>query len=495
MSKSKKNSKILINAIEPEECRIAKVNDGKLEEFHFETQANTIQKGNVYKGIVTRVESSLQAVFVDYGEKKYGFLQKKDIHNDYFQHNQGREKSISTLIKRGQEVIVQVTKDSIMKKGAALTTFISLPGRYVVLMPGSKSRSISRQIENEKERTRLKQIFETVKIPEDIGVIIRTAAEKIAKTNIIKDIKSLLKLWEDIQKKAETISTANIIHKTEGLGIRTIRDYLTNDVNEILVDDVGVFKDIKKFLNIIQPKILGIVKLYKGKKPIFSKYEIEKQLVSVFDNKVLLKSGGSIVIEATEALVSIDVNSGKAIQEKNIEATARLTNIEAAEEIARQLKLRDLGGLIVIDFIDMRESKNRLEVENALKKGLSQDKAKTKFIKISKFGLLEMSRQRLKPSYEANFIECKYCKGRGSIQTTETFGLNLLRKVSLKALKADGKDMDIILPFEVAYFILNKKKQEIIDLETRHHIQVNIKIDPYMMPYDSKIILDRDLCT
>ena len=377
-----------------------------------------------------------------------------------------------------------------MKKGAALSTLISLPGRYIVLMPGSSVHSISRKIEKEKERTRLKAIMKEIKIPEGIGIIIRTAAKNIAKTNILKDVKTLLKIWEDIKKKAEATHSTTILHKTDELIIRTLRDYLTNDVDEILIDNPEVFEKLKKFLKVVNPKSLKILKRYRGKKPIFSKYEIEKQLASIFENRVSLKSGGSIVIDTTEALVAIDVNSGKATQKKSIEETAKLTNIEAASEIAKQLKLRDLGGLIVIDFIDMREQKNRTKIEKVLKDSFKRDKAKLKFMKISKFGLLEMSRQRLKPSYEANLVQCKYCKGKGLLHSTETFSLNFLRKINLKTIKLSGQKIKIVLPSEIAFFILNKKKQEILNLERQHNIQINIESDPYMMPYESKILVE-----
>ncbi len=347
------SSKILINGVDPEECRIAKVIDSHLTEFHIESTTREITHGNIYKGIVYRIEPSLQAVFVDYGTERHGFLQKHEIHSDYFQDNHSGERSIHKIIKRGQELIVQIAKDPFMKKGAMLSTYISLPGRYIVLMPGSTNRGISRKIEDEDKRNRLKDIINNLKLPEEFGIIVRTVGKNCTKALISKDLRYLLRLWKNIKNEAIKEKAPSLLYKERNLSVRSIRDYFTPDVNEILIDNTEIYREVKDFLHIISPKHTKIVKLYKGPKPIFTKHQLEEQIATIFESRVNLKSGGSIVLQQTEALVAIDVNSGKATQKKSIEHTALMTNLEAVEEITRQLRLRDLGGLIVIDFIDM----------------------------------------------------------------------------------------------------------------------------------------------
>ncbi len=350
------NSKILINAIDPEECRIATVKDSRLEQFNIDSAAKEIAHGNIYKGIITRVEPSLQAAFVDYGAERHGFLQRHEIHSDYYQETPSGKKSIKDIIKKGQEVLVQITKDPILKKGAMLTTFISLPGRHLVLMPGSKTRGISRKIAEEEKRKSLKEIMGGLKMPEGFGLIMRTAGEDCTKTLAAKDLRYLLKLWKIINAKGTKADAPALLYKERNLAVRSIRDYFTPDVTEILIDDENVFNEVKSFMHIISPKHEKIVKLHKGAKPLFSKFQLEDQIASIFESRVNLKSGGSIVIQQTEALVSIDVNSGKATRQNTVEKTAHINNLEAAEEVARQLRLRDMGGLVVIDFIDMKDA-------------------------------------------------------------------------------------------------------------------------------------------
>ncbi len=483
------SKKILINAVDHEECRIAKVKDNKLVEFHIESASKEITQGNIYKGIITHIEPSLQAVFVEYGAERHGFLQKHEIHHDYFQDTPSGDHSVNNIVKRGQEILVQITKDPIMKKGAMLTTFISLPGRYLVLMPGSENRGISRKIEDEDERNRLKDIIHNLKLPEGFGIIIRTVGAHCTKTMLSKDLKYLMRLWENIKKNVRKAQTPALLYKERSLVLRSIRDHFTTDITEILIDDAAVHQEVKDFIKIISSKHTRIVKLYKGDKPIFSKYQLEEQIASIFENRVGLQSGGSIVIQPTEALVSIDVNSGKATRQKSIEKTAYLTNLEAAEEIARQLRLRDLGGLIVIDFIDMKESKHRSEVERALKTHLKGDKARTKVGRISQFGLMEMSRQRIGPSIEyGGFESCKYCHGKGTTPSTESLVLGFLRKLRLETLKSDTVDVKGIVPVEVADYLLNKKRNEIFDLEQRRGISITIEGSRSMLPGESEII-------
>ena len=483
--------KILINAVDPEECRIASVKDSKLEEFQIESAAREIIRGNIYKGVITRLEPALQAAFVDFGAERHGFLQKHEIHSDYFQDNHTGDRSLKNILKKGQEIIVQVTKDPIMEKGAMLTTFISLPGRYVVLMPGSKNQGVSRKIEEEKERKRLKEILGNLKIPEEFGIIVRTAGKDIAKTVLDKDVRYLLRLWKNIQEKVVSAPTPSLLYKDRSMVVRAIRDYLTPDVSGILVDDESAYNEIKDFVKITSPRHTKMVKFHKGPKPIFTKYQLENQIASIFENRVDLKSGGSVVIQQTEALVAIDVNSGKGTQKSSIEQTALMTNVEAAEEVARQLRLRDLGGLIVIDFIDMRDSKHKLEVEKALKNHVKQDKARTKVGRISRFGLLEMSRQRIRPSIEfGSYGACKYCQGKGLTPSTETLGVRVLRKLRLETLKDEITTVKGVVPVEVADYLLNKKRKEILELEMRRDLNITIVPDPCMLPGDSAIVCE-----
>lgn len=485
------SSKILINALDSDECRIAKVKDSKLEEFHLEAAAREITQGNIYKGIITRIEPSLQAVFVDYGTERHGFLQRQEIHSDYLLDSEDGDRALAKVLRRGQELIVQVTKDPIMNKGAMLTTYISLPGRHIVLMPGTSNRGVSRKITDEDERTRLKGIIDKLKIPDGFGLIVRTAGKDATKTMMSKDLSYLLRLWKDLNKKVNNEPAPVHLYKERNLAVRSIRDYFTPDVTEILIDDIEVHKEIKSFVQVISPKQAKLVKLHKGAKPIFTKYQLENQVASIFQSRVPLKSGGTIVIDQTEALVAIDVNSGKATQSRNIEQTALQTNIEAAEEISRQLRLRDLGGLIVIDFIDMRDTKNKSQVEAAMKSHLKDDKARTKVGRISRFGLMEMSRQRIRPSIEfGSFIQCNHCKGKGTVLSPDSLGLAFLRKLSLETLKEEIETVRGIVPVEVANYLHNKKRGAILEMELRRELSITIEGDASLMPGESKIICE-----
>jgi ribonuclease E len=484
--------KILINASDPGECRIAKVKDNKLEEFHIESSAREITHGNIYKGTIARIEPSLQAVFVDYGAERNGFLQKNEIHSDYFQDNLSQSQPISSMVKRGQELLVQVTKDPIMKKGAMLTTFISLAGRFVVLMPGSDTKGISRKIEDEEERKRIKEILNGLKIPKDYGVIVRTAGSSCTKTMISQDISYLVRLWKEIKRNVMEQPTPALMYKERNLVLRSLRDYFTPDIGEILIDDDAMYHEAREFITIISPKHLKAVKHYSGDKPIFSKYQLEQQIASIYENRVDLKSGGSIVIEQTEALVSIDVNSGKSTHQKSIEDTALQTNLEAAEEIARQLRLRDLGGLIVIDFIDLKDSRHKAQLEKELKNHVKPDKAKIKIGKISKFGLLELSRQRIRPSIEfGGYIPCDHCGGKGTRPSTETLGVRFLRKLNLEILKDDVRSVKASVPTELAHYLLNKKRKELLEMENRKNLNIAIIPDNALTPEASVIVCEK----
>lgn len=484
-------SKILINASDPEECRIAKVTQNRLAEFQIASASRESIHDNIYKGIATRIEPALQAAFIDFGGERQGFLQKNEIHSDYYQETPSGDHSIKNILKHGQELLVQVVKDPIMHKGAMLTTYLSLAGRYVVLMPGNQNRGISRKIEDEEERQRLKDIIISINIPEGFGIIVRTAGKGCTKTQLSKDFQYLLKLWRNINKKGVEVDAPSLLYKERNIAVRSIRDYLTPDVNEILIDNEAIYSEIKNFIHIISPKQLKIVKHYRAEKPIFTKFQLEEQIASIYERRVKLKSGGSIVIEQTEALVAIDVNSGRGTYKNNIEETALMTNIEATEEIARQLQLRDLGGLIVLDFIDMRDPKNRIAVEKSLKLHLRGDKAKVSVGKISKFGLMEMSRQRILPSIDfGSHGACPYCRGKGLIPSTETLSLRFLRKLKMRSLKHNTKKLNCKLPVAVADYILNKKRKEILDLETRHELSICISGDSHMIPGESEIQSD-----
>lgn len=482
------NRKILINALDPDENRIATIVDNKLDQFHIETAAKQVTQGNIYKGIVTRAEQSLQAVFVDYGAEKNGFLQKNEIHSDYFQEVETKDKSLFNLIKKGQEMIVQVTKNPINQKGAMLTTFISLPGRFGVLMPGNTTKGVSRKIDEEVERKRLVAVLKSMKIPEGFGMIVRTAGKNATKTMLTSDLKYLMRVWKNIDKLAIKNQAPSLLYKEQTLAVRSLRDYFTTDINEILIDSPETFKEVKDFIALIAPKQAKIVKLFKGEKPIFSKYQLEDQISSIYRREVPLQSGGFLVIEQNEALVSIDVNSGKSTKKKNIEETAFHTNVEAAEEVARQLRLRDMGGLIVVDFIDMKERRHKAEITKTLKKHLKIDKAKTKVGGITTFGLLEMSRQRIRHSITYGSYEpCKHCNGRGMTPSVETQGMAFLRQLNLKTLKSGISQVDCSLPRETAYYILNKKREEIIDIESKRKVSISIEIDPEMVSGQSQI--------
>ena len=495
MTRKKDGRKILINAVDPEECRIALIKGRNLESFHIETTAGEITRGNIYKGVVTRVEPSLQAAFIDYGAEKNGFLQQHEIHSDYYVDKPLSDKKkppgIQHLIHRGQELLVQVTKEPLVNKGAMVTTYISLPGRYIVLMPGGKSSGVSRKIEDEKERERLKNIIDSLNVPDNFGTIVRTAAQNQRKQELSKDISYLLRLWRNINKQGVKAPAPCLLYKERHVAIRAIRDRFTSDVKEILTDNKDLFQDVKHFMRIISPRSRKIVKLYKDPQPIFTKYEIEDQISSIFASRVPLKSGGHVVINPTEALVAIDVNSGKATHKGSMEETAFAINMEAAAEIASQLRLRDLGGLIVIDFIDMRDRKHKLAVEKVMKQDTKLDKARVSVGKISKFGLMEMARQRIAPSVEyGSFMPCPRCQGKGLVPSAERLALEFLRRLRSETLKNDFTRVKGIVPSNVAYYLLNKKRRELLDLEMRRNLTITIEEDPVMQPGENRIICE-----
>ncbi|QEM67213.1 Rne/Rng family ribonuclease [Geobacter sp. FeAm09] len=480
------SKKMLINVMHPEEARVAIVHDGRLMELNIEISGKEQTKGNIYKGVVLRVEPGLQAAFVDIGRAKPGFLQMGELHPDFWrwrddvpedQHK--RRPRIQEVLRRGQELVVQVEKDERDTKGSALTSYLSLPGRYMVIMPGSDSTGISRKVEQEGARKKLKEIVAGLNVPEGIGYIIRTEAVGRTPEELQKDLENLLELYDDIKTRAAEASGAGEIYRDSGLIIRSIRDYFSDDIDEVLVDSKDAYREAKEFFRETMPKCEKRVKLHKEKRPIFSRFQLEEQIDQIYEKRVALPSGGSLIIEPTEALVSIDVNSGKSSGERGIEDTAYKTNLEAAEEVARQLRLRDLGGLIVIDFIDMRERKHNIEVEKTLKQALKMDKARVNLGRISEFGMLEMSRQRIaKTLNDAIHLACPHCEGRGKVKSVEAMAVSFLRKVHAAAAKGTVAGVLGSLPLEVAYYLLNRKKRELTQIENDYEIEVTVKGKP-----------------
>jgi ribonuclease E len=477
------SKKMLINVMHPEEARVAIVHDGRLMELNIEISGKEQTKGNIYKGVVMRVEPGLQAAFVDIGRAKPGFLQMGELHPDFWQwrddipeDQRKRRPRIQEVLRRGQELVVQVEKDERDNKGSALTSYISLPGRYMVLMPGSDSNGISRKVEQESVRKHLKEIMAGMQIPEGIGYIVRTQAVGRSAEELQKDMENLLAMYESIKKSAAEIKGAGEIYRDRGLIIRFIRDYFSDDIDEVVVDSKEAFNEAREFFRETMPGCEKLVKLHKEKRPVYSRFQIEEQIDQIYEKRVLLPSGGSLIIEPTEALVSIDVNSGKSSGERGIEDTAFKTNMEAAEEVARQLRLRDLGGLIVIDFIDMRDRKHNNEVEKTLKQALKMDKARVNLGRISDFGILEMSRQRIaKTLNDAIHLECPHCEGRGKVKSIEAMALSFLRKIHGAAAKGTVAEVHGGLPLEVAYYLLNRKKRELVQIENDYDIEVKVK--------------------
>lgn len=467
--------KMFVNAADPEEFRVAIVEEGQMEELALESASREATKANIYKGIVVNIEPSLQASFVNYGGERHGFLPLSEVHEDWYQEKpQSRSKTkIQRVLRKGQEIIVQVYKEESATKGAYLSTYISLPGRRLVLLPRQSHLGVSRKIEKEEERQRLKELAQKLGLPPEMGLIIRTAGETAATRELSKDLNYLLKLWENIKQAAQSLPAPCLLHRDLDLITRTVRDYFSADIKTILVDNKEVFQTLRAFIQEMSPRHVHALKLYKDKLPIFTRYQLEEQLDRIYSERVPLKSGGTIVINPTEALVSIDVNSGRSTGQKEIEDTAHRTNLEAAEEVARQLRLRDLGGLIVIDFIDMKDKKHQKEVEQTLKASLKKDKARVTVGHLSKFGLLELSRQRLRPTAEVSaYIPCPACQGRGRVKKVDTLSVGLLRQISTQAAQGQIQEVRVLAPAEVAHFLLNKKRHDLLILEEEYGLKI-----------------------
>ena len=467
--------RMLINATQKEELRVALVDGQRLFDLDIESPGHEQKKANIYKGKITRVEPSLEAAFVDYGAERHGFLPLKEIAREYFPADyvfQGRP-NIRDILTEGQEVIVQVNKEERGNKGAALTTFVSLAGSYLVIMPNNpRAGGISRRIEGD-ERTELKEALSSLDVPEGVGLIVRTAGVGKSPEELQWDLKVLLHHWEAIKQASQNRPAPFLIHQESDVIVRAIRDYLRRDIGEILIDSPKVFEKAKEHIKLVRPDFINRVKLYQGEVPLFSHYQIESQIESAFQREVRLPSGGSIVIDVTEALTAIDINSARSTRGGDIEETALNTNLEAADEIARQLRLRDLGGLVVIDFIDMTPVRHQREVENRIRDAVRQDRARIQISRISRFGLLEMSRQRLSPSLgESSHHICPRCQGTGKVRDNESLSLSILRLIEEEALKENTKQVHTIVPVQIASYLLNEKRKAISNIEKRHNVDV-----------------------
>lgn len=469
--------RMLFNATQAEELRVAIVDGQNLLDLDIETLGKEQRKGNIYKGIITRIEPSLEACFVDYGTDRHGFLPFKEVSRSYFQDYEGGRARIQDVLKEGMEVIVQVEKDERGNKGAALTTFISLAGRYLVLMPNNpRGGGVSRRIEGE-ERQELKAAMAQLDIPNGMSIIARTAGIGRSAEELEWDLNYLKQLWQAIEEAGKAHHDPYLLFMESSLLIRAIRDYFRPDIGEILVDNQEVYDQVAEFMSYVMPGNIGRLKLYEDHTPLFSRFQIEHQIESAFSRSVSLPSGGAIVIDHTEALVSIDVNSARATRGADIEDTAFKTNMEAAEEVARQMRLRDLGGLVVIDFIDMENPKHQRDVENVLRDALKKDRARVQMGKLSRFGLLELSRQRLKPALgESSHVACPRCAGTGVIRGIESTALHVLRIIQEEAMKDNTGEVHAQVPVDVATFLLNEKRAELFAMEER--LDVNIVLIP-----------------
>ncbi len=470
---------MLINVAESEECRVAVIEDDSLEELYVERASLSSHVGNIYKGKVANIESGIQAAFIDFGIGKNGFLHVSDLHPRYFAkasgkhaENIGRRKSlrerppIQDCLRKGRELVVQVTKEGLKTKGATLSTYLALPGKYLVMMPWMRKHGVSHKIEDEDERKRLRRILDDSKPPKGQGFIIRTAGQGCSKRDIHNDLSYLRRLWRTIEKRIETEKTPGELYQESDLVIRAMRDVFNSKISNIICDSESVVRKIREFFSIAAPRLKRRVTYYDSKVPLFHKYRIEDEIAKVQSRRVELKGGGSIVIEQTEALVAIDVNSGRFRKQKSAEQTAYESNIEAATEIARQLRLRDLGGLIICDFIDMHTVKHRKAVEKAFRAAVKTDRARSRILGISRFGVVEMTRQRMRPSLQsATYLACRHCGGTGFVKSHESLAIELIRLLHLSASKEQIRRVELFVSPEVADYLQNTKRAAIAQVE------------------------------
>src|SRR3954469_13401298 len=482
---------MLINVSEGEECRIALMADGKLDELYMERTSSTSHVHNIYKGRVTNVEASIQAAFVDFGLGRNGFLHISDLLPQYFgrkgedvQESVGRKMArrdrppIQRCLRRGDEIIVQIIKEGIGTKGPTLSTYVRLPGRILVIILGMAKLGVSRKIEDEEERKRLRHILDGLKPPKDCGFIIRTAGVGKSKAEIERDLKYLTRLFDTINKKAKTISGPTELYAEGDLVTRTVRDVMTSDVERIVVDNDDVAKKIKEFFKLVAPRTKNKVDLHEDSVPLFHKYGIEKEIELMYSRHVPLPSGGSLVIDSTEAIVAIDVNSGKFREHSDAETTAFKTDMEAAEEIPRQLRLRDLGGVIICDFIDLRYERHRRELEEKLHDKFKNDRARTKVLRMSQFGIIEMTRQRMRPSLKRSiYFDCPHCKGAGLVKTPESMSLDVMRRLAIAANDQRVARVELAVCGDVNMYLQNRKRSQLADLEKSTGKRVVIRQD------------------
>ncbi|WP_280552439.1 ribonuclease E [Halomonas sp. 25-S5] len=473
--------RMLINATQPEELRVALVDGQRLYDLDIESGAREQKKANIYRGKITRVEPSLEAAFVDFGADRHGFLPLKEVSRDYFLKEPSGRPSIKEVLKEGQEVIVQVDKEERGNKGAALTTFISLAGRFLVLMPNNpRAGGISRRIEGE-ERSQLKEAMSQLTVPDKMGLIVRTAGIGRSPEELQWDLDYLVQVWESVTEEAGKRPAPFLIYRESNVIIRAMRDYLRQDIGEVLIDSEQVHQEALAFIRQVMPSYQQKIKLYVDEVPLFSRFQIESQIETAYEREVKLPSGGSTVIDHTEALVSIDINSARATRGSDIEETALQTNLEAADEIARQLRLRDIGGLVVIDFIDMSPARNQREVENRMRDALKLDRARVQIGRISRFGLMEMSRQRLRPSLgETSGVVCPRCDGQGTIRDVRSISLSIMRLIEEEAMKERSAQIRAILPVPVATYLLNEKRAVLAEIERRQGVRVLMLPNPDM---------------
>lgn len=500
-----KNVRLLINAEEPEECRLALLEDGKLQSIHVSTVNRAQTKSNIYKAKIVAIEPNLQAAFIDYGTNKNGFLPFSEIHPEYYKDDvtdtvrehiearRWRRLKLEDVMERGQEMLVQVVKEEVGKKGANMTTYLSLPGRCVVLMPGSDSTGISRKITGEERRGKLRDIMRSFDIPSGIGWIVRTASVDINENALSRDVEYLLKLWEDIRGKGQSIEGVGLAYEDHRTVLRFLREHFDPSIQEITVDAQPAYEQVLDFVDLLPSDQKSVnVRLHKGTRPIFNQFSVEDQIESIYQPQVNLPSGGSIVIDPTEALVAIDVNSGSTSKGKNFEESIFQANMEAASELARQLRLRDLGGLIVVDFIDMRNKRHVREVEKEVRIAMKRDKAKVDFSRISKFGLMQISRQKLGSPIEAGaYHVCQHCKGRGTVRAVETQALFYLRRIQTGASRNPVVKVECHFPLDVASYLLNNKRRELHELETKYSVEIVIIAEGNFKPAENEIIFHR----
>ena len=475
--------RMLINAAQPEELRVALVDGQELYDLDVEVPSAEQKKGNIYKGRISRVEPSLEACFVEYGAERHGFLPLREIAPSYRQNESkpGEHQSIRDALHEGQEVIVQVEKEERGTKGAALTTFISLAGRYLVLKPNDpRGGGISKRLEGE-DRNEIRDILSQLTLPEGMSVIVRTAGVGRSLEQINWDLDYMRRIWESIRQAAESRAAPFLIYQESNVIIRALRDHFTSDIGEVLVDEARIFEDARGFVEMVMPEQLSKLKHYEDKVPLFTRFQIESQIDAAYQRRVRLPSGGTLVFDTTEALVSIDVNSARATQGSDINETAFNTNLEAAVEISRQLKLRDLGGLVVIDFIDMGSNRHQREVEQRLRQALDSDRARVQISRISRFGLLELSRQRLRPSLNEAILErCPRCEGEGNIRSVESLAISVLRLIHEEAIKERTGRVVIEVPVPVATYLMNEKRKNLTDIETHCQVAVVVVPNPHM---------------